>query len=209
MFESIKHSFYEKEVSISEINISKLIDEFVLEYNNRVMDLSEQVDCLEFINLLFKLKHRFLLESNKPRRTYNRDTQLFHLGKIQRFAKGKIKEVKKVSPRKKYEPSDRALEFRKLINDLNKQMRREISEKTKRLLDELMKERWTVKEKTNLLRSVLKRKEFLFDDILESNDKEEIITSLLALTDMARKEEVIVRQDRNFGEIIIKNASVK
>lgn len=208
MFETIKNDFYEKEIGIQEISISKLIDDFCMELENREMSLSEQLDSLDFINQLFKFKHRYILECNKPRRTYNRDTQLFHLEKIQRFAKGKIKQVKKVSPRKKYEPSDRALEFKKIINELSKKMKQEISDKTKRLLEELMKERWTVKEKTSLLRNILKREKFVFDDILESNEKEEVITSLLALTDMAKKEEVLVIQDRNFGEIIIKKNSV-
>lgn len=204
MFETVKQDFYDKELKINEIVISNLIDDFCNEYRNKEMDLADQLDCLEFINMLFKLKHKYLLEINKPKRTYNRDTQLFHLQKIQRFAKGKINQVKKVSPRKKYEPSERAIEFKKIISELNKKIKQEISDKTKRLLDELMKEKWTVKEKTSLLRSILNRKEFLFDDILESSEKEEIITSLLALTDMARKEEVIVQQDRNFGEIVIK-----
>ena len=82
-------------------------------------------------------------------------------------------------------------------------MKKELSDKTKNLLEELKKERWSIREKTNLLKSLLDSKDAKFQDLLESQDVEELITSFLALLDMKRNNEVKVVQKKNFGEITI------
>lgn len=203
MIQSIMNEFQEKKINAQDIIISQLIDNFLALYNNDNLSINEQMECLEFINTLFKLKHQFLLEYNKEKRTFSRDMQFFHLKKIQKFAKLRIKKVSKPSSNKKQAPSEEVLQFKHLISALNKKMKQDITTKTKMLLDELMKERWTVQEKTALLKSIINSKDVKFQDLLESQDTEEIITSFLALLDMKRKHEVKVIQKRNFGDIII------
>ena len=195
--------FQDSRVSVEEIVISKLLDEFFELYKNNTLLPNEQIECLEFINTLFRLKHKFIIDYNKEKRSFARDTQMYHLKKIQLLAKMRIKKVYKPSPGKKYEPTEEVLQFRELIRALNKKAKDEISAKTKKLLDELMRERWTVRDKTALLREILNTKDAKFQDLLESKDKEEIITSFLALLDLKRKNEITVIQERNFGEIII------
>lgn len=196
--------FVEGKTNVQNLLISKLVDDFYDLYSNANLTPNEQIECLNFINTLFRLKHKFILDFNKERRTFSRDMQMFHLKKIARIAKMRIRKTTSNSPRKKYEASEEVLEFRGLIQALNRKTKSEITKKTKMLLEELMKERWTVQEKTTLLRSILNSKEAKFQDILESQDTEEIITSFLALLDLKRKNEVIVIQERNFGEIVIK-----
>lgn len=203
LIQNLMHEFQENKINAQDIIISHLIDDFLELYNNNNLTPNEQIDCLEFINTLFKLKHKFLIDYNKEKRTFARDMQFFHLKKIQKFAKLRIKKVSKSSSGKKYEPSEDVLQFKHLISALNKKMKQDITKKTKMLLDELMKERWTVQDKTALLKSILNSKDAKFQDLLESQDTEEIITSFLALLDMKRKHEVKVIQKRNFGDIII------
>lgn len=204
MFESTVKMYEENNLDIKTVFISKLIDEFINLYNSDQLSPSEQIDCLDFINTLFRVKHRFLLEYNKEKRSFKRDTQMLHLRKIQRLAKLRIKIIVKTSSTKsKYEPSENVLEFRSLLKALNKKMKKELSDKTKNLLEELKKERWSIREKTNLLKSLLDSKDAKFQDLLESQDVEELITSFLALLDMKRNNEVKVVQKKNFGEITI------
>ena len=204
MFESTVKMYEENNLDIKTVFISKLIDEFINLYNSDQLSPSEQIDCLDFINTLFRVKHRFLLEYNKEKRSFKRDTQMLHLRKIQRLAKLRIKSIVKTSSTKsKYEPSENVLEFRSLLKALNKKMKKELSDKTKNLLEELKKERWSIREKTNLLKSLLDSKDAKFQDLLESQDVEELITSFLALLDMKRNNEVKVIQKKNFGEITI------
>ncbi|MGU8834373.1 segregation/condensation protein A [Clostridium perfringens] len=204
MFESTVKMYEENNLDIKTVFISKLIDEFINLYNSDQLSPSEQIDCLDFINTLFRVKHRFLLEYNKEKRSFKRDTQMLHLRKIQRLAKLRIKSIVKTSSTKsKYEPSENVLEFRSLLKALNKKMKKELSDKTKNLLEELKKERWSICEKTNLLKSLLDSKDAKFQDLLESQDVEELITSFLALLDMKRNNEVKVVQKKNFGEITI------
>lgn len=195
--------FPEKRVPIQEVIINRLLSELYELYRAQGIGMKEQLDCLGFINTLFRIKHRFLLDYNKEKRSYNRNTQLFHLKKIQAIAKTRIRPVKQ--PYKKYKPTEEVTEFRKLIFSLNRKLQSDLSEKTKKLLDELMKERWTVQEKTSLLKKLLDKNTAKFNDLLESEDKEEIITSFLAILDLKRKGEINVIQQRNFGEIIIEN----
>lgn len=206
MLESTMQEFLEKNISIEEIIISELIDAFYEMYKRNELSPLDQIEYLEFINTLFRLKHKYILEYNKERRSFKRDTQLLHLKKIQRLARLKIKKVYKPVKRGEYKPSDSVVEFRKLISALSKKIKLNLSQKTKMLLDELMKERWTVQDKTRLLKILLSDKDARFEDMIESKDKEEIITSFLALLDLKRKDEVEVIQERNFGEIIIKKS---
>lgn len=203
MIENTMQNFLEKNICVEEIIISELIDDFYDLYEKGDLTSLEQIEYLEFINTLFRLKHKFIIDYNKEKRTFTRDTQFFHLKKIQRLAKLKIKKVRKPTKRE-YKPSENVLEFRKLILSLTKKAKQSLSEKTRMLLDEMMKERWSVQDKTKLLKLILKDKDARFEDMVESKDKEEIITSFLALLDLKRKDEVEVIQERNFGEIIIK-----
>lgn len=203
MIHSTMLDFQENKVNVEDLLISKLIDEFHTLYTNNNLTSTEQIECLGFINTLFRLKHKFIIDYNKERRSYSRDMQMFHLKKIQRMAKLRIKKVHKHNQSKKYEASEEVLEFKSLITALNKKAKQDITRKTKMLLDELMRERWTVQDKTNLLKDILNSKDARFQDLLESQDTEEVITSFLALLDLKRKNEVKVIQERNFGEIII------
>lgn len=202
MIQDLMEEFKDTAIDVQYITISELLDEFLYLYKNNQLSQLEQLECLGFINTLFKLKHKYIVNFNKEKRTFTRDTQMFHLRKIQRIAQQKIK---KTSTRtyKKYEPSEQVLEFRSLIKALNKKIKNDLQEKTKRLLEELMNERWTVQEKSSLLKQLVDKNEAKFQDLLESEDVEEIITSFLALLDMKRKNEVKVIQKRNFGQIII------
>lgn len=203
MIQATMVDFQENKVNVEDLLISKLIDEFYELYKNKNLSPNEQIDCLGFINTLFRLKHKFIIDFNKEKRTFSRDMQMFHLKKIQRMAKMRIKKVHSPSQKKKYEASEEVLQFKTLITALNKKMKQNITRKTRMLLDELMKERWTVQDKAALLKDILNSKDARFQDLLESQDTEEIITSFLALLDLKRKNEVTVIQERNFGEIII------
>lgn len=203
MIQNTMIDFQENRVNIEDLLISKLIDEFFELYSSHKLTSSEQIDCLEFINTLFRLKHKFIIDFNKERRRFSRDMQIFHLKKIQRFAKMRVRRVYKPSNAKKYEASEEVLEFKQMITALNRKMKNDITRKTRMLLDELMNERWTVQDKTALLKNILNSKNVKFQDLLESQDSEEIITSFLALLDLKRKNEINVIQERNFGEITI------
>lgn len=203
MIRKTMQNYEESSLSIETVIISELLDEFLMLYCNKELSSLEQIEYLGFINTLFRLKHKFILDYNKEKRTVSRNTQILHLKKIQRFAKARLKALTPPSPRRSYKATEEVYEFKKLLLTLNKKMKQEISSRTKKLLDELLRERWTVESKINLLKDILGSETISFMDMLETQDKEEIITSFLALLDLKRNKEVKVIQKENFGQILI------
>ena len=67
-----------------------------------------------------------------------------------------------------------------------------------------MKKELSVKERTNQIRNILKtKKSCQFEDLFEELTKPYIVVTFLSILEMAKNNEIFIKQDNNFGEISI------
>ncbi len=91
--------------------------------------------------------------------------------------------------------------FNKFIEkqDLKKPLKTTITEKE-----------YSIIERNNEIKKILKkRKEIKFQELFEKITKEYIVITFLSILDLTKKNEISIRQDNNFEDIIIKNIEVK
>ena len=68
----------------------------------------------------------------------------------------------------------------------------------------ITKKELSVTEKVIKIRDILKKKRKVnFEDLFENSSKEEIIVSFLSILEMLKKDEIIVKQENNFNNIIV------
>ena len=74
----------------------------------------------------------------------------------------------------------------------------------KPLNTKIMKKELSVKERTNQIRNILKTKKSChFEDLFEELTKPYIVVTFLSILEMAKNNEILIKQDNNFGEISI------
>ena len=74
----------------------------------------------------------------------------------------------------------------------------------KPIATKITKKELSVTEKVNTIRNILKnRKKINFEEIFEVATKEEVIISFLSILEMVKKDEIILKQDNNFNQIVI------
>lgn len=74
----------------------------------------------------------------------------------------------------------------------------------KPLNTKIMKKELSVKERTNQIRNILKTKKSChFEDLFEELTKPYIVVTFLSILEMAKNNEIFIKQDNNFGEISI------
>ena len=68
----------------------------------------------------------------------------------------------------------------------------------------ITKKELSVTEKVIKIRDILKKKRKVnFEDLFENSSKEEVIVSFLSILEMLKKDEIIVKQENNFNNIIV------
>ena len=74
----------------------------------------------------------------------------------------------------------------------------------KPLNTKIMKKELSVKERTNQIRNILKtKKSSHFEDLFEELTKPYVVVTFLSILEMAKNNEIFIKQDNNFGEISI------
>lgn len=74
----------------------------------------------------------------------------------------------------------------------------------KPLNTKVMKKELSVKERTNQIRNILKNKKNChFEDLFEEYTKPYVVVTFLSILEMAKNNEILIKQDNNFGEISI------
>lgn len=74
----------------------------------------------------------------------------------------------------------------------------------KPLNTKIMKKELSVKERTHQIRNILKEKKNChFEDLFEEYTKPYVVVTFLSILEMAKNNEILIKQDNNFGEISI------
>jgi segregation and condensation protein A len=67
----------------------------------------------------------------------------------------------------------------------------------------------SVSEKSRQIKEILKnRKEVTFNELFDVNTKKEVINTFISILELARKKEIVLSQENNFDNIIIRLSEV-
>ena len=215
-----------EELGIQDISISVVTDQY-LQYLElmRMLDLDIAGEFLVMAATLMHIKSKMLLppeeteaevEEEDPRDELIR--KLLEYKKFKEAAdklKGKELEQKEVFSRPNVkqhiedDPNDDQLYFEASIFDLLSAFSKVLKEVPKNRLYEVVKDEVTVSEKIHeIFHLLVKRPVIYFLELFnKARNKIEIIATFLALLELIRMKEVVIRQDKVFGDIkIIRNS---
>ena len=215
-----------EELGIQDISISAVTDQY-LQYLElmRMLDLDIAGEFLVMAATLMHIKSKMLLppeeteaevEEEDPRDELIR--KLLEYKKFKEAAdklKGKELEQKEVFSRPNVkqhiedDPNDDQLYFEASIFDLLSAFSKVLKEVPKNRLYEVVKDEVTVSEKIHeIFHLLVKRPVIYFLELFnKARNKIEIIATFLALLELIRMKEVVIRQDKVFGDIkIIRNS---
>ncbi len=99
------------------------------------------------------------------------------------------------------------ISFEDLLNAMNQFIVRKDSEKP--LNTTITNKEISVSEKSREIKEILKsRKEVTFNELFEVNTKTEVIITFLSILELARKKEIVLSQENNFDNIIVRLSEV-
>lgn len=99
------------------------------------------------------------------------------------------------------------ISFEDLLNAMNQFIVRKDSEKP--LNTTITNKEISVSEKSRQIKEILKnRKEVTFNELFEVNTKTEVIITFLSILELARKKEIVLSQENNFDNIIVRLSEV-
>ena len=106
---------------------------------------------------------------------------------------------------KKY---DYGFNLEELVNALNNFLKDK--ELNKPLDTKITNKEYSIHKRTEEIRNVLrKRKKLKFSDLFDKITKDYIVVTFISILNMTRKQEIIIEQENNFKDIIIKEKGVK
>ena len=106
---------------------------------------------------------------------------------------------------KKY---DYGFNLEELVNALNNFLKDK--ELNKPLDTKITNKEYSIHKRTEEIKNVLrKRKKIKFSDLFDKITKDYIVVTFISILNMTRKQEIIIEQENNFKDIIIKEKGVK
>lgn len=220
------HLIKSSKVDIHEINLSEITEQY-LKYMEQLenLDMEKAAEFIEVAATLLEIKSKALLPRQEELEENEVDEEALLLRRLQEYklfkeASEKLKVIENVDKFYK-EPDKSANSYRIILKQMNMDsligaftnLLHKVEEDTQvELPKTIEKDRFTVEEKTFELRSVLvKRKKVNFNDLVEDDfTRSEVITLFLALLEMLKMQEIIVKQQEGFAEIeIIRNEVVE
>ena len=215
-----------EELGIQDISISAVTDQY-LQYLElmRMLDLDIAGEFLVMAATLMHIKSKMLLPPEETEAEVEeedpRDELIRKLLEYKKFKeasdklKGKELEQKEVFSRPNVkqpiedDPNDDQLYFEASIFDLLSAFSKVLKEVPKNRFYEVVKDEVTVSEKIHeIFHLLVKRPVLYFLELFnKARSKIEIIATFLALLELIRMKEVVIRQDKVFGDIkIIRNS---
>ena len=217
------HLIRSSKMDIYDINIESITKQY-LEFinNNKDLSMDDSSEYLVMAAELIHLKSKLLLNKNDDEEDdeyeFNNEEDLRNLLIEYERIKGITDSFKDLEDKRSefYTklPSDLS-EFKqeeKLnygendIDDLINAFELFLSRQklNKPLNTKIMKKELSVKERTNQIRNILKTKKSChFEDLFEELTKPYIVVTFLSILEMAKNNEILIKQDNNFGEISI------
>ena len=229
-FDLLLHLVRQSKMDIYTINISDIIEQY-LDFINSLdkFDIDKSSEYLVVSSELIHLKSRMLINKNNEDELEENDEYII---KDEEDLRNKLIEYERY---KNMTDTFRSLEenrldyYTKLPENLNefveddKLINSEVSvnelinaflEMQKRINYEkpittkITRKEYSVKEKINEIRKLLKTKDKLnFTELFDIINKENIVVTFLSLLDMSKNSEITIKQDKIFGTIMIERVN--
>lgn len=215
------HLIKENNIDIYDIKVEEIAKQY-LDYieSMKNLNLSIASEYLVMASELIEMKSRMLLPKREEEDTYEYEEDPREVLIERLLAYKKYKEVTKefkdleltrklvISKEQenlsKYlkEEENENLSVSDLVDAFNNLLEKKRLEKP--VQTKITKKELSVTEKVIKIRDILKKKRKVnFEDLFENSSKEEIIVSFLSILEMLKKDEIIVKQENNFNNIII------
>lgn len=213
------HLIKKNNISIYEIQIEEITKQY-LDYISKMEELNLDIasEYLVMASELMEIKSKSLLPKNTneeeeedPRE--NLIERLIEYSKYKDLTKNfhLLEETRKQIHTKEPSYKNEYMKTSELTDDItlddliaafSKFLQKQ--EKKKPLNTTVTTKEYSVKERTNEIRKILKnKKKIIFTELFSNYDKSYIIVTFLSILDLAREKEIRLRQDKQFGEIYI------
>lgn len=220
------HLIKSNKMDIYDINIELITREYI-DYINNNKDLTIDA-CSEYLVMaseLIHLKSRLLLhhedEDDEEYEINNEDELRDRLLEYQKI-KDMANDFRVLEERRSYVytklPSN-LNEFREeaklntditlndLLNAFEEFLKRQKSKKPS--VTTVTKREFSVEERNNSIRKIIKdRGKINFLDLFDDISKPYVIITFLSILDLSKKSEIIITQDKNFGEIYLEGSNI-
>lgn len=216
------HLIKENNIDIYDIKLEDITKQY-LDYINKMKELNLSVasEYLVMASELVEMKSKMLLPKKKEdeKDDYEDDPREVLIERLLAYKRFKevtsefkdlestrkmvlTKEPENLAYYAKEEENNKELGLTDLIDAFNLLMKRK--EHDKPLATKITKKELSVGEKVVKIRSILKmKKKVNFEELFEVATKEEVIVNFLSILEMVKKNEIILKQDNNFGGIVI------
>lgn len=215
-------------IKISEVDIYDIqIEEITKQYLDFIqsmedMNLTIASEYLVMASELIELKSKLLLPSNKDlgEDEYEEDPRENLINRLLEYKKYKdmVDTFKELEEERKdiftKEPVDLSefkdietinngdITLEDLVNALNNFLKRKEDEKP--IQTKITKKELSVKDRTNEIRNILKKKKKVsFFDLFEIKTREYVVVTFLSILEMAKRGELNIIQEDNFNEIVV------
>lgn len=215
------HLIKENNIDIYDIKVEEIAKQY-LDYieSMKNLNLSIASEYLVMASELIEMKSRMLLPKREEEDTdeYEEDPREVLIERLLAYKKYKevTKEFKDLELTRKLviskeqenlskylkEEENENLSVSDLVDAFNNLLEKKRLEKP--IQTKITKKELSVTEKVIKIRDILKKKRKVnFEDLFENSSKEEIIVSFLSILEMLKKDEIIVKQENNFNNIIV------
>ena len=215
------HLIKENNIDIYDIKVEEIAKQY-LDYieSMKNLNLSIASEYLVMASELIEMKSRMLLPKREEENNdeYEEDPREVLIERLLAYKKYKevTKEFKDLELTRKLviskeqenlskylkEEENENLSVSDLVDAFNNLLEKKRLEKP--VQTKITKKELSVTEKVIKIRDILKNKRKVnFEDLFENSSKEEIIVSFLSILEMLKKDEIIVKQENNFNNIIV------
>lgn len=215
------HLIKENNIDIYDIKVEEIAKQY-LDYieSMKNLNLSIASEYLVMASELIEMKSRMLLPKREKEDTdeYEEDPREVLIERLLAYKKYKevTKEFKDLELTRKLviskeqenlskylkEEENENLSVSDLVDAFNNLLEKKRLEKP--VQTKITKKELSVTEKVIKIRDILKKKRKVnFEDLFENSSKEEVIVSFLSILEMLKKDEIIVKQENNFNNIIV------
>ena len=216
------HLIKENDIDIYDIKIEEVAKQY-LDYIKAMkeMNLSTSSEYLVMASELIEMKSKMLLPKKnvKEEDEYEEDPREVLIERLLAYKKYKevtsefknlemtrklvfTKDPENLSYYAKEEDNKDNLGINDLIEAFNNLMLKK--ELDKPLATKITKKELSVSERVIKIRNIIKeRKEINFEELFNVATKEEVIVNFLSILEMVKDNEILLKQDNNFGGIVI------
>ncbi len=213
------HLIKQSKMEIEEVELSKITEQYLEIISNlSTVDMENASEFIELAATLIEIKSKSLLPKLETADVDEEDPEYLLKIRLQEY-----KMIKETTERLKLmennnrfykKPEPEANKFRYVLKDMNLDMildafsrimhRVAIKEETNEA-KEIKREKFTVSQKVVAIKdSLLIRKKIKFSELFSNSiNRDEVITTFLAVLEMLKLQEIRVIQTDNFGEIEI------